>query len=295
MSSAQFVQYLVAGITSGSVYALVGLGFTIIYAVTKIINFAQGEFVMLGGLLSFTLIHSAGIPLVPALILSILIAAAVGAAMYLLAIRPAKKASVVSLIIITIGAAIFIRGIAGQELTKDFVITPSFSGEQSISFLGAHIDPQALWIIGIMVAVTIIVHLFLTYTMVGKALKACAINPVASSLVGVNPKTMALIAFVMAAALGAIGGVVLAPLTPMSYQSGIMLGLKGFVAAAIGGFKSPVAAVFGGLLLGIVENFVVAANWGPFTSSYKDAVALVVLLLILLVRSGKLAEEERAG
>jgi branched-chain amino acid transport system permease protein len=202
---------------------------------------------------------------------------------------------VVSLIIITIGAAIFIRGIAGQELTKDFIRLPSFSGEQSMSFLGAHIDPQALWIIGTTVVVTIILHLFLTYTMVGKALKACAINPVASSLVGINPKTMALIAFFLASALGGVGGVVFAPLTLMSYQSGVMLGLKGFVAAAIGGFKSPVAAVFGGLLLGIVETFVVAANWGPFTSAYKDAIALVVLLLILLIRSGKLAEEERAG
>ena len=295
MSSAQFVQYLITGITSGSIYALAGLGFTIIYAVTKIINFAQGEFVMLGGLVAFTLIYRAGIPLVPALILSILIAAAVGAAMYLLAIRPPKKASVVSLIIITIGVAIFVRGIAGQELTKEFIRLPSFSGEQSMSFLGAHIDPQALWIIGTTVVVTIILHLFLTYTMVGKALKACAINPVASSLVGINPKTMALIAFVLAAAIGGIGGVVFAPLTFMSYQGGVMLGLKGFVAAAIGGFKSPVAAVIGGLLLGIIESFVVAANWGPFTSDYKDAIALVVLLFILLVRSGKLAEEERAG
>jgi branched-chain amino acid transport system permease protein len=295
MSSAQFVQYLISGITSGSVYALVGLGFTIIYAVTKIINFAQGEFVMLGGLVSFILIHRAGLPLVPALILAILIAAAVGAAMYLLAIRPPKKASVVSLIIITIGVAIFVRGIAGQELTKDFVRLPSFSGEQSMSFLGAHIDPQAIWIIGTMVVVTIILHLFLNYTMVGKALKACAINPIASSLVGINPKTMALIAFVLAAAIGGIGGVVFAPLTLMSYQGGIMLGLKGFVAAAIGGFSSPVAAVFGGLLLGIVESFAVAANWGPFTSDYKDAIALVVLLFILLLRSGRLAEEERAG
>ncbi len=295
MSSEQFIQYLISGITSGSIYALVGLGFTIIYAVTKIINFAQGEFVMLGGLVSFILIHRAGLPLVPALILSILIAAAVGAAMYLLAIRPPKKASVVSLIIITIGVAIFVRGIAGQVLTKEFVRLPSFSGEQSMSFLGAHIDPQALWIIGTMVVVTIILHLFLTYTMVGKALKACAINPVASSLVGINPKTMALIAFVLAAAIGGIGGVVFAPLTLMSYQGGIMLGLKGFVAAAIGGFKSPVAAVIGGLLLGIIESFVVVANWGPFTSDYKDAIALVVLLFILVVRSGRLAEEERTG
>jgi branched-chain amino acid transport system permease protein len=250
---------------------------------------------MLGGLVAFTLIHRAGIPLVPALFLSVLIAAAVGAAMYLLAIRPPKKASVVSLIIITIGVAIFVRGIAGQELTKEFISLPAFSGEQSMSFLGAHIDPQELWIIGTMVVVTIILHLFLNYTMVGKALKACAINPVASSLVGINPRTMALIAFVLAAAIGGIGGVVFAPFTLMSYQGGIMLGLKGFVAAAIGGFKSPVAAVIGGLLLGTIESFVIAANWGPFTSDYKDAIALVVLLFILLARSGRLAEEERTG
>jgi len=295
MSADQFVQYLVSGVTQGSIYALIGLGFTMIYAVTKIINFAQGEFVMLGGMFSFTLARSAGLPLAPALIISVLIAAVIGAAMYLLAIRTAKSASVVSLIIITIGAAIFIRGLAGVLWGVDAVRPPVFTGHESISFLGAYIHPQALWIIGTTVVVTIVLHLFLTYTMVGKALKACAINPVASSMVGVNPKMMALIAFVLAAAIGGIGGVVMAPLTLTSYNVGVMLGLKGFVAAAIGGFKSPLAAVFGGLLLGIVESLAVAANWGPFTSAYKDAIALVVLMLILLIRSRKLAEEERTG
>jgi branched-chain amino acid transport system permease protein len=283
------------GITQGSIYALIGLGFTIIYAVTKIINFAQGEFVMLGGLLSFTLAHSAGLPLAPSLIVSVISAAIVGALMYLLAIRPAKNASVVSLIIITIGAAIFIRGLAGVLWGVGAVHPTYFTGKDSISFLGAYIQPQAIWIIGTTVVVTIVLHLFLTYTMMGKALKACAINPAASSMVGVNPKTMALIAFVLAAAIGGIGGVVMAPLTLTSYSVGVMLGLKGFVAAAIGGFKSPVAAVFGGLLLGIVESLAVAANWGPFTSAYKDAIALIVLMLILLIRSRKLAEEERTG
>jgi len=295
MSTAQFVQYLVSGVTQGSIYALIGLGFTMIYAVTKIINFAQGEFVMIGGMLSFTLAHSAGLPLAPALIISVLVAALVGAAMYIFAIRPAKSASVVSLIIITIGAAIFVRGLAGVLWGVDAVRPAVFSGHKSISFLGAYIHPQALWIIGTTVVVTIILHLFLTYTMVGKALKACAINPVASSLVGINPRAMGLLAFVLAAAVGGIGGVVMAPLTLTSYNVGVMLGLKGFVAAAIGGFKSPLAAVFGGLLLGIVESFAVAANWGPFTSAYKDAIAVIVLLLILLIRSGRLAEEERAG
>ena len=292
MSADQFLQYLVSGLTQGSIYALVGLGFTVIYAVTRIINFAQGEFVMLGGMLSFTLACSAGIPLVPALLLSVLIAAAVGAIMYLLAIRTARKASVISLIIITIGAAIFIRGIAGVLWGVDYVRPPFFTGDESISFLGAYIHPQALWIIGTTLVVTILLHLFLSHTMVGKALKACAINPRASGLVGINTRAMALIAFAIAAALGGIGGVVMAPLTLTSYNVGVMLGLKGFVAASIGGFKSPIATVIGGITLGIIESLAVGLDWGPFTSAYKDVIALVVLLLILVIRSGRLAAEE---
>ena len=295
MSADQFVQYLISGLTQGSIYALVGLGFTIIYAVTNIINFAQGEFVMLGGMLSFTLFVSAGIPLVPAIFLSVLIAVAIGALLYLLAIRSARQASAVSLIIITIGASIFIRGIAAEVWGVDHVRPPVFSGSGSISFLGAYIHPQALWIIGTTLVVTIILHLFLSYTMVGKALKACAIRPVAAGLVGINTRAMALLAFAIAAALGAIGGAVMAPLTFTSYSIGVMLGLKGFVAASIGGFRSPIAAVIGGITLGVVESIAVGVNWGPFTSSYKDAIALMVLLVVLLVRSGKLAEEERIG
>ena len=295
MSADQFVQYLVSGLTQGSIYALVGLGFTIIYAVTRIINFAQGEFVMLGGMLSFTLACSAGIPMVPAIILAVLAAALVGAVMYVLAIRTARRASVVSLIIITIGAAIFIRGIAAAVWGVDPVRPPFYTGSESLSFLGAYIHPQALWIIGTMVAVTVLLQLFLSYTMVGKALKACAVNPRAAGLVGIDTKVMALIAFTLAATIGGIGGVVMAPLTLTSYGVGVMLGLKGFVAASIGGFKSPIAAVIGGIMLGVVESLAVGVDWGPFTSAYKDVIALVVLLLILLVRAGRLAEEERAG
>jgi branched-chain amino acid transport system permease protein len=295
MSADQFLQYLISGLTMGSIYALVGLGFTIIYAVTRIINFAQGEFVMLGGMLSFTLAVSAGLPLAPAIILSVLIAAVIGAIMYLFAIRPARNASVVSLIIITIGVAIFIRGIAGELWGVDFVRPPYWAGSESIRFFGAYIHPQALWIIGTTLAVTVLLHLFLSYTMVGKALKACAINPRAAGLVGINAKTMALIAFALAAAIGGIGGVVMAPLTLTSYNVGVMLGLKGFVAASIGGFKSPIAAVIGGITLGIIESLSVGLDWGPFTSAFKDVIALVVLLLILLLWSGRLAEEERTG
>jgi branched-chain amino acid transport system permease protein len=295
MSADQFLQYLISGLTMGSIYALIGIGFTIIYAVTCIINFAQGEFVMLGGMLSFTLAVSVGLPLAPAIILSVLIAAVIGAIMYLFAIRPARNASVVSLIIITIGVAIFIRGIAGELWGVDFVRPPYWTGSESIRFFGAYIHPQALWIIGTTLAVTVLLHFFLSHTMVGKALKACAINPRAAGLVGINAKTMALIAFTLAAAIGGIGGAVMAPLTLTSYNVGVMLGLKGFVAASIGGFKSPIAAVIGGITLGIIESLSVGLDWGPFTSAYKDVIALVVLLLVLLLWSGRLSEEERAG
>ncbi len=295
MSLDQFFQYLISGITQGSIYALVALGFTIVYAVTKIINFAQGEFVMLGGMLSFTLINAAGVPFVPSLILAVLSTAVVGAALYMLAIRTARKASVVSLIIITIGASIFIRGIARQLLGVDSVRPPFFSGDESLVFMGAIVRPQALWIIGTTIVITVILHLFLSYTMMGNALKASAISKVAAAKVGINTRTMALCAFVLAAIIGGIGGVVMAPLALTSYNVGVMLGLKGFVSASIGGFKSPIISVIGGIGIGIVESLAVGINWGPFTSSYKDAIAIVVLLLILLIRSGRLATEERTA
>ena len=297
MSATQFAQYLISGLTQGSVYALVGLGFTMIYAVTRIINFAQGEFVMLGGMLSYVLAIKAHLPVPLALILAILSAALVGGAMYLLSIRTAKRASVLSLIIITIGAAIFIRGIAGNMLGVFAVRPPAFTGDASIKFfhLNVYIEPQSLWIIGITILVTVTLHLFLNYTMTGKSLKACAINPEAASLVGINTKATALIAFILAAAIGGIGGAVVAPLSMATYNMGVMLGLKGFAAASIGGFTSPIATVIGGILLGVVENLAVGLNWGPLSSSYKDAIALIVLLLILLIRSGRLAAEERTA
>jgi branched-chain amino acid transport system permease protein len=327
MSADQFLQYLISGITMGSIYALVGLGFTLIYAVTRIINFAQGEFVMLGGMLSFYLFSASGIPLAPAIILSILVTAAVGALLYILAIYPgimlflfatrrrtvivfiltlgigiilyilakysAKKPSVVSLIIITIGAAVFIRGIAGVGWGVYDVRPPYWTGSESIRFFGAYIHPQALWIIGMTVTVVALLHFFLSYTMVGKALKACAINSSAASMVGINPKLMALTAFAMAAAIGGIAGAALAPWRQMAFDEGFTLGIWGFVAASIGGFKSPIVTVIGGLTLGIVISLAVGVDWGPFASGYKDAIAMMALLLILLIRSGRLAQEER--
>jgi branched-chain amino acid transport system permease protein len=295
MMVSQIIQYFVSGITQGSVYALVALGFTIIYSVTGIINFAQGEFVMLGGMMAYFFLHTLKLSLPFACLLSIASVTLFGLLMERLAISSSKKASVVSLIIITIGASMFIRGIAGELWGKDPLPLPAFSGEKPILFLGAAIQPQTIWVLAVTLIFMLLFQLLLSRTLLGKALRACALNRRAAGIVGINVRAMSLLSFAMAAALGAIGGIVIAPLTLTSYDVGVMLGLKGFVAAAIGGFKSPVSAVIGGLLLGTSESIVIAANWGPFTSDYKDAIALVVLLFILLARSGKLAEEERTG
>ena len=302
MSLDLIVQSIISGLSQGSVYALVGLGFTIVFTVTGIINFAQGEFVMLGGMLSWVFFRLYGVPQVPALILAVLVATVVGAVLYLLAIRSARKASVVSLIIITIGASILIRGIVSEIWREDFVRNgtdvvrpPYFTGENPLHFLGASIEPQRLWILGTTIFVAIALHLFFSYTMVGKALRASSVNRVGASLSGINPRTMALIAFAMAAALGAIGGIVVAPQNTTYVEAGLMLGLNGFVAAAIGGFRSQLLTVAGGIGLGILEQFAIRVDWGPLSSGYADAIGLVVLVLVLLVRSGKLAAQEGAS
>ncbi len=281
MELSQLVQYLATGVTLGSTYALVGLGFTIIFAVSGIINFAQGEFVMLGGMLTYALLHQANLPMPLAVVLAIIITAGVGLGLERLAIRPARNASVVSLIIITIGASILIRGAAGQLWGKDSVPLPSFSGEQPIPVMGAAVLPQSFWVFGTTVAVMILLHLFFSYTLLGKALRACAVNRRGAALVGINAGAMSALSFSLSAALGALGGIVVAPMTLTSYDVGTMLGLKGFVAAAMGGFTSQIVAVLGGIGLGILE----ALGAGYISSAYKDAIALLLLFLVLLGRS----------
>ena len=289
MATWQLVQYVVTGITVGSIYAIVGLGFTIIYSVTGIINFAQGEFVMLGGMIAFSFI-GLGFPVPAALMLAVVLVTLAGVIFNIVAIRPAGRASTITLIIITIGGALFIRAVAGLYWGRDAVALPPFTGDEPLSFLGAYILPQSLWVIGITAALMVGVYLLLNRTLVGKALKAAAINKRAAALVGIDARMMSLVSFALAAATGAVAGVVIAPLSYASYDMGIMLGLKGFVAAAMGGFTGVWGVFLGGLGLGLAESLAA----GYISSSYKNAIALVFLFAVLLIRSRRLmvGEEE---
>ncbi len=276
----QLLQYLITGLTVGSTYAMVAIGFNIIYNVTEIINFAQGEFVMLGGLVMVFLHVAAGLPIVLAFPLTVIIVTLVGMLLDRLAIRPIRQPSVLTLIIATIAASIIIKGIAMFIWGKDPFDLPAFSGRNPIHFFGAVIQPQYLWIIGFLIVIVIFLTLFFEKTIIGKAMIACAENPDAASLVGINVKRMILLSFALSAAIGAVAGVTITPISLMEYDRGAMLAIKGFGAVVLGGLGSFPGAILGGLILGTIESF----GAGLIHSGYKDAFALIVLLGVLFLR-----------
>ncbi len=288
-----YAQLAIDGIRGGSIYALIALGFVVIHSVTGIINFAQGEFVMLGAMLCVTVYHSELALLSPVspplkMALAVLLAVAgttlVGIILERLAIHPARRAPVVALIIITIGVTIAIRALALIAWGTRPYFVPAFTTlemeDLALRFIGLIVKAQSLWIWGVVTIVLIALAFFFERTIMGKALRACAVNRRAAQLMGINPSRMSLLAFSLAAALGAIGGTVLAPATRPTYDMGLMLGLKGFVAAIMGGLVSYPGAVVGGLVLGVVENI----GAGVTSAGYKDIIVFVTLVLILLFR-----------
>lgn len=272
----ELLQFFLSGITVGAVYALVALGFTIIYNASDVVNFAQGEFVMLGGMIT-VFISASGLPLPLAALIAIIVTAAIGVALYKLAIEPARGAPVVSLIIITIGASIFIRGVTQLVFDKQIHRFPAFSGDQPILIGGATILPQSLWVIIGALAIFFCLWLFFTRTLIGRAVLATANNRIAAQLVGINTNYVMTLSFAMSAAIGALAGVLVTPITLTSYDVGLALALKGFAAAMLGGMGNPKGALVGGLLLGILE----AMTAGYISSQYKDAAAFVVIIAVL--------------
>ena len=282
--SAALVQYLLAGLTLGAIYALVALGFAIIYNASHVINFAQGEFVMIGGMATASFIDT-GLPLPLSIVLAVGLAACVGLALEKLAVEPARGAPVVTLIIITIGASIFLRGLAGLLWDKKIHAVPAFSGEAPIAIAGATLLPQSLWVLGATVAAVAALWWFFNRTLTGKAILALSHNRLAAQLVGVSVRRVLAVSFGLSAALGALAGILIAPITFTSWDVGIMLGLKGFAAAILGGLGSGPGAIAGGLALGLLE----ALGAGYLSSAYKDVIAFAIMLAVLVFMPGGLA------
>lgn len=276
----QILQFLLTGITVGATYALVALGFAIIYNASDVVNFAQGEFVMMGAMSAIAMSAGDGLPIFLSLPLAVLVTIGVGILLQRFAIAPARGASVVTTIIITIGASIFLRGVALLLWGKSIFALPHFSGEQPIHIGKATLLPQSLWVMGGAALLVLGVHWFFNHTTHGKAILACSCNRTAAQLVGINVGMMMLIAYGLSAFLGAMAGILVTPITFTSYDAGVMLGLKGFSAAILGGFGNPMGAVAGGILLGLIESLAA----GLISSGYKDAIGFIILLLVLFFR-----------
>jgi len=271
-----FLQFLFSGLTVGAIYALIALGFTIIYNASGVVNFAQGEFVMLGGM-STVFIHDAGVPLLPAILAAILITTAVGVILNKLAIEPARGASIVALIIITIGASVFLRGVAQVVFDKQLHRFESFSGDDPLTVLGAAILPQTLWVLFGAAAIFLALFAFFNYSLTGKSVRAAANNRLAAQLVGINTNFVMTLCFALSAAVGAMAGALITPITLTTYDIGVTLALKGFAAAMLGGMGNPFGAFVGGLAVGLIEAFTA----GYISSDYKDAAAFIIILIVL--------------
>jgi branched-chain amino acid transport system permease protein len=285
----QVIQYLVTGLTVGSIYAMVGLGFTIIYNATGIINLAQGEFVMFGGLIMVFLTATLRIPMVPAFFITLALVTLIGMVYERLFINPLKNSSLMTLLIVTVAVSIFFRGLAMFIWGKNPYSLPPFTSGKPLLIGGAAIIPQVFWVLGLSLLAVILMNLFFNKTIIGKAMSACAGNPLAASLVGILVSRMILLSFAMSATLGALAGITITPIALMEYDRGPLLALKGFCAAVLGGLGLGTGAVVAGFIIGVVESFAA----GFLSSGFKDAIALIILILVLFIKpSGLLGSEE---
>lgn len=284
----QFLQFLLTGVTVGSIYALTAVGFTIVYNCTQVVNFAQGEFVMLGAMMAAVLVPvlaaTGAIPLplvLPlACVISIILVTLIGCALGTSLLRPLRTGTTVGLIILTVGASILLRGLAMLLWGKEPIGLPEMY-EQHVLHIGpASIQMQSVWILLTTLVLVVLLWLFYKYSLIGRGMRACASCKHGAKLVGINTNRMTVLSFALAAGVGAVGGVVMFPVTYAQYDMGTMLGLKGFCAAILGGFGNFTGAIVAGVLLGVLESM----GAGFVSSAYKDAIAFIILLIILFVR-----------
>lgn len=274
----QAIQFTLAGLTTGSIYALIALGFTLTYNSSGVVNFAQGEFVMLGGFLAVAL-YLTGLPLGLAAVGAVIGSALIAGVVHLLTLSRVPKLDTFGLLMVTVGIAIVLRTLMLLVWGSEERSLPAFTDGESIHVLGGTMPPQALWVIGTALVAMPLLYLFFTRTRVGDAMMAASDNRTGAKIVGIRTNRVALFAFMLGAGLAALGGVLIAPITTISFALGLEFSVKGFTAAVLGGFGSPVGAVVGGLSLGLIEKF----GAGYISTGYQDLFALATLLVILII------------
>jgi branched-chain amino acid transport system permease protein len=278
---AEWLQYLVTGITMGSIYALISLGFVTIYRSSRIVNMAQGSFVMFGGLFTFSMFMEIGLPYWLAAIVGTILVVIVAVLMWQVVLKPVLKISLVTMILCTVALSLLFENLSLVRYGGYPKTLPSFAGDKTFLVGGVYISLQSLFIIGIMIVILVVLYLLNNRTLLGKRMTATATNPMAASLSGINVARMITISFIISAAIGAIAGIAISNYVGgISYASGGIYGMMGFIAAVLGGWGSSTGAVVGGLALGIAQ----ALATGLVPAGYKNVPAFLILLLVLYFR-----------
>ncbi len=282
VSLATVEQLAVSGVVVGCVYALIALGFNVIFNATGLINFAQGEFVLFGGFFLYTASILLDLPLVPALLLAIAAVSVIGASVQLGVIRFARGEGHIGAGASLIGVSLLMVAIASWAWGADPLPVREFTPGEPYRLGDVLITRQQLWVIGVTIVVVVGFQLFFQRTSLGVAMRAAAQNADAARGSGISVERMSLMAFIIGAALAALGGVLITPILGVAAYGGLTLVLKGFTAAMLGGLGDPRGAVIGGLALGLVEQ--VSAAF--ISSGYQEAVPMAMLILVLMLRPG---------
>lgn len=274
-------QFFFSGLSTGCIYALVGVGYVLCFNATGVINFAQGEYVMVGALAA-AMTHAHGMPLGVSVGAAIAAGALVGAAQERLTLAPVRAAPDFIRVTVTFAFAVVLRGLAMAVAGADPIPLPGFSGDDVFEVLGAFLALQIAWVWAMTAVVLAVVFYFLMRTRWGRAVRGCSENLVAARLMGIDPERVTLLVLAVGGAITALGGAVVAPLTLGSWTLGIDFGLKGFIAALLAGFRSPQRAVLAGLGIGVLET----AAAGLISSGARDITVYGLLLAYLLVSGG---------
>ncbi len=281
MTDTQLLQFIFSGITIGCIYALVALGFTIIFNTTYIVNFAQGDFLMLGAMFAATFQSLFHFPLIAAVSLSVLCVMTIGLIMERVLIHSLKDdPRLFASVMMTMGASIILNAISLLLWGADPLHLEAFSGETPIRIHGATLVPQMFWIAGSIFLVMILLMVFFRFTWMGQGMLACSMNKDAAASMGIDVKRMVLLSFIFSATIGGLGGVLVAPITMATHDMGGIMTLKGFTAAVIGGLGSVPGAIIGGIVLGLIESL----SCGIISSGYRDAIALSILIFVLMLK-----------
>lgn len=275
-------QTIASGITNGVVYALIGVGFALIFNASDVINFAQGEFVMIGGF-TYVAVHDAIGNVWVSVLVAIVVPALVGAAVYLGLIAPLRRTSVLRVVMLTLALSVVLKGAALVREGPNPYTAPGLTGNKPLHVLGASITRQSVWLAGALVVVSIALWVFFNRSSLGLRMIACAVDRRAASLCGIDVRRMIFLSWVLSAVLTGLAGALLTPVANVTYDEGFAFSLNGFAAAALGGVGSMSGAIVGGLIIGLANAF--AGSYFPTSlSNYHDIVGLVVLVLVLVIR-----------